>query len=247
MNKNLIISCLALLCIGTVSANAERSSRGVVTISESKPFLQKGHAMLGGSALFSMQQADNFSFAVLSNLNSKNYNLSVSPVFMVAVADDLAVGAVIIYKRTLFDIATAKIKLADTNADIKDYYALNQDYGGGIFCRKYLGLGSSGRFAFFVDGILSYTAGQGKIQNNQNGQVIGSYETSGTIGVNVNPGVAAHLTEHFALSAGIGLLGVNYSWVHQTHNQVTEGGRNGFSASYTFNLLALGVGAYYCF
>jgi len=247
MNKKLILSYLALFCISAAVAFAERSNRGVVTISDPKPFLSKGHAMLGGSALFSMQQADNFSFAVINALNSKSYNLRITPTFMIALKDDFAIGAVIIYKRSLFDIASAGIKFSDTSVDVKDYYLLDQEYGGGLFCRKYLGLGNRGRFAFFVDGVLSYTAGQGKIHNNQKGQVVGSYETSGTIGLNVNPGLAAKLTEHLALSAGIGLLGVNYSWVNQVHNQVSEGSRNGFSASYTFNLLALGVGAYYCF
>jgi len=247
MNKKLIFLSIIIACMEIFPSAARNSERGVVTISESKPFLSKGHAMIGGSAVFSMQKADNYSFAVVSGLNSKNYKLNLTPGFMVALTDDLAIGAVVVYKRNLFDIASAGVKLADTSIDIKDYYSLNQEYGGGFFCRKYLGLGNNGRFAFFVDGILSYTAGQGKIHNNQKGQIVGTYETSGNVGLNVNPGLAAHLGEHFALSAGIGLIGVNYSWVNQTHNQVAQGSRNGFNASYTFNLFALGVGAYYCF
>lgn len=247
MTKRTILSAVALL-LSIVPALAGPDGRGVTSLGKSdNPFLQKGSWMLGGSISASSFETDDLSVAVVKNADSRGLSFGVQPDFLFALTDDFAIGVSGIYRRSLTTLESVAVAAAETTINIKDYNSINQKYGGAFFCRKYFTLGHSGRFAIHVDGEISFTGGDGKVSCRKDGSIAGTYEKSFDLGLKVNPGISAFITPHFVLSAGVGLAGVGYSWVDQVHNQVAKGARNGFSASFIINPLALSLGVYYCF
>lgn len=237
-----------LLSIGGLPAMAGRNDRGITSLNaKGEPFMYKGSWAVGGSAGISGAYADKYGFAVIGDINYSGYSIDLKPSVLYALSDDFAIGAMFTYDRRMMDLASAGVSVASINIKVEDYNILKQNFGGAFFCRKYLTLGRQGRFAIFVDGVLHLRGGQGKVTNKQATQIVGTYEKSYSAGLSVNPGLAAYVGKHLVLSAGVGILGIDYSWTNQIHNQVGNGSRNGFGAAYTVNLLSLSVGAHYSF
>ena len=243
-----VIFATLLLGLYLYPAQAQKSGRGITSLqAKGEPFLRKGGWILGGSASASGHNSDAYRIAVLGGINSIGYNISVKPTFLYAFADDMAIGASAVYKRTSFDLASAGLEVMGASINVQDYISLGHNYGGAFLFRKYMTLGRQGRFAIFIDAQLQLTGGQSKLTDRQNGSVIGTYQTSWDVSLGVNPGLAAYVTNHLVLGASVGILGLDYSWTKQVHNQVSDGSRGAFTGSYALNLLALSLGLYYSF
>lgn len=227
---------------------ADKSDRGITSLkAKGEPFMYKGSIIAGGSLAVSTYSMDNFGIAVVEGINTGGYKLSIRPDVMYALSDDLAIGISLGYDRIKLDLRSAAVSVENISLKLEDYNTITHDMGGAFFCRKYLTLGRSGRCAIYVDASLSMSGGQSKVSVKDNGDIVGTYQSSYKIGLSINPGLAAWLTPRFALSAGLGILGIQGNWTNQVHNQIATGVRDGFSASYMLNPLSLSVGVYYRF
>lgn len=238
---------LFLFCLGCLDARADRKDRGVASLTSENPHLAKGEMMIGGNVAYSMHNNDTYRVLIIENVSSQGYNVSAKPFFLYALTDDLAVGVSGLYKRGLTDLKSAGVSLMGTELKLEDFYSISNKWGAGVFGRKYLVLGHSGRFALFVDVELNFSCSQSKISSRQNNQVIGTYQTDWWIGLGVNPGISFYITDNFALQAGVGILNFGVGRINQVHNQVARGSASGFRASYAVDLLAMNIGVAFRF
>lgn len=248
MYKLRVILTALLLCLCLYPAQADKGDRGITSLqAKGEPFLRKDGWILGGSASVSGHSSEDYRLAIIGGINTIGYNVSVKPTFLYAIADDMAIGASAVYRRTSFDMASAGLEVMGASINVEDYISLSHNYGGAFLFRKYLTLGQQGRFAIFIDAQLQLTGGQSKLTDRQNGAVVGTYQTSWDVSLGVNPGLAAYITNHLVLGASVGIFGIDYTWSRQTHNQVSQGSKGAFTGSYALNLLALSLGVYYSF
>lgn len=241
---------LTLICLCAVlsPAFADRTTRGVTDFNaKGLPFAPKGMWSVGGSAGFSTNNADNHSILVVNNINWQGYKVTVKPTVMYTLFDDFCIGGSLNYRRSGFDLASAGLDVAGFALNVNDYDLLGQSFGASLIVRKYLTIGKPGRFAIYLDGVLSGSGGQNKVTDKQNGNIIGTYSENYKFGFDINAGLAAFITDSFMMSAGVGILGVDYNWGKQIMNQVSDARHGMLGASFSVDLLALQVGLFYCF
>lgn len=242
------MTVLFALCVCALPAHADRNDRGITSLkAKGEPFVREGVWTVGGTASVSTFGADKYAIAIINDINFEGYNVSLSPDAMYAFADDFVMGVSLGYSRDKMNLHSAGVTISSVGINVNDYNSISSDMMGTVFFRKYLTLGTSGRFALYADGGLSISGGRSRISNRQTGSIVGTYEKNFKVSVNVNPGFAAYITDHLALCIGTGILGVECSWTDQIHNQVATGSREGFGASCILNILALRLGVYYSF
>ena len=242
------ILCLIVLVCLSSTALADRKDRGIVSLKEDRtPFIEKGHWTLGGTVSGSTYSATSYQFAVLKGIGGNGYSFSIKPGFNYALRNDLCIGVNLLYDRNLVNLESAGLSMDKISINVTDYYVLSHNYGAELSCTKFLPIGNTGRYAIYVSGGLQLSGGQSKITNRDKDNIIGTFETSGKIGIYANPGLAMYLTPHCMMNVGLGIVGIDYTWVNQTHNQVDSGKRSGFGASYMLNILAISLGVHYCF
>ena len=234
-----------LLTLGSFSAGAQKYDRGYDT-SHQSIFAPKGTFMVGGNARFSYNSMNNYSFLVIDGINYSGYTISATPTFLYMLRDNIAVGASFSYSRSLIDLESANLSVSEINMSVKDYNRLSQRFGGAVAFRPYIPLGSSGRFSMFAQVELGGSLGKVRNTAEENSETKGTYTSQYKLYVGVNPGVTALLTNHVALELSVGVLGFNYAWTDQIHNQVSRGSSSNSSASFMLNLASIAVGlAYY--
>ena len=84
---------------------------------------------------------------------------------------------------------------------------------------------------------------QSKLASGPQQSLSGVYASSFDVGLGVNPGIAAFLTNNMAIEVNIGVLGFNYSKTRQIGNQVVEGTSSTSQMSFKVNLFSIGLGA----
>lgn len=245
--KKWILTALSLL-VWLIPASADKNDRGITSLTDGRaPYVLKGNWTIGGTAYGSSYGINNYKLAIVSGVGGDGYGISAKIGGAYAVLDNFSVGARLLYDRNKMNLASAGVAVSDISLNVDDFYSIQQNIGGEFFCRKYLPLGHSGRFSIFIEAAFQVTGGQGKIQQKQTQGTLGTYETTTKIALNANPGLAMYLTPHFVMDCGVGIVGLGYSWTNQVHNQVASGTRNGFSASYMLNILAISLGVHYSF
>ena len=80
-----------MLILGAFGAKAQHYDRGYET-NPSSPFLKKGTWMVGGTAKYSYHTNNDYSFAVINNINSTGYDISVKPKLLYMLKDNMGVG-----------------------------------------------------------------------------------------------------------------------------------------------------------
>ena len=235
-----------MLFLGTIGAEAQHYYRGYETV-PSAPFIEKGTWMVGGNARYSQHVNDNLSMLVISNINSDGYSVSVRPRVMYSFQDNMAVGLKLSYGRSMLDLTSADLAVAQIEMNASDCYQIQHKISAyGVF-RAYIPLGSSKRVAMFADLHLGGSVKQGKAFNAGGDHIYGFYNQSYSLELAVDPGIVAFLTERLAVEMNVGIFGVNYSWSDQIRNQVNLGQTQSTSAGFMVNLLSLGVGLSYYF
>lgn len=236
---------VCFLAIGIQHAEAQKYDRGYDN-SHQVTFAPKGTFMIGGNARYSYHSMSNYSFLVVDGINSEGYTISATPTFLYMIRDNIGVGASLSYGRTLLDLASADLSVSEISMSVRDYYRLSQSFGGSLAFRPYIPLGHSGRFSMFAQVGLGFSVGQVKNTAKVDSQVKGTFTSQYKMIVGVNPGFTAFITNHLAMEVSIGVLGFNYFWTDQSHNQVATGSSSNSNASFTLNLASIAVGfAYY--
>ena len=237
---------MSMLVLGAFGAKAQHYDRGYES-NPSSPFLKKGTWMVGGTAKYSHHTNKDYSFAVINDINSTGYGITVNPKLLYMLKDNMGVGMRFSYDRSMLDLASADLSIAGITMDAKDCYQINHKYSVHGVYRAYIPLGDAKRIAMFADVLLGGSFKQGKAFNAGGTFVDGTYTTAYTLELAVDPGLIAFLSDRLALELNVGVFGVNYSWNNQIHNQVDNGYTDSASAGFMVNLLSLGVGLSYYF
>lgn len=244
MRRLSIIS--VILFLGAFCAEAQNYDRGYET-QPSSPFLKKGTWMAGGSFRYSQHINEDYSLAVINDINSTGYNISVNPKMLYMLKDNMGVGLRVSYDRSMLDLASADLSISDISMSAGNCYQIQHKYSAYAVYRAYIPLGDSKRVAMFADLLLGGSLKQGKTFNAGGKYVEGAYNQAYSLELAVDPGIIAFLTERLAVELNIGIFGVSYNWNDQIRNQVSSGNSDSTSAGFMVNLLSLGVGLSYYF
>ena len=155
--------------------------------------ISKGAVLLGGNIGFTSN--DNS----VSNDDDKNHSYMINPSIGFVVKENKVFGVNLSYAHSIYKTAP-------------DQKSVSNNYGGGIFHRRYLPLGKS--FYFYGQGQLNVNFGKGENVSGTN------YEktTSNSLGVSVFPGIAYALSKKFHLEIAMNnLVSLGYSSV-KYHN-----------------------------
>ena len=244
MRRFLII--FSMLFLGVLSAEAQHYDRGY-EMTPSSPFVKKGTWVAGGTARYSQHVNDGYNLLVISDINSKGYNISVNPKLLYMVKDNMGVGLRFSYDRSMLDLASADLSISDISMGAEDCYQISHKYSAHAVYRAYIPLAGSKRLAMFADVLLGGSFKQGKAFNANGAYAAGTYTSAYALELAVDPGIVAFLTDRLALELNVGVFGLGYSWNTQIHNQVDTGFTDSTSAGFMVNLLSLGVGLSYYF
>ncbi len=237
-----ILALLLLLCAFT--ARGQKLDRGI-DMSTQPCFIEKGTWMVGGGASYMLHNNDNSRLLVVNGIKSTGYTISVSPAFCYMVKDNMGVGLRLGYKRNMLQLDSAKMTFDDIDLSVANFHKISHAFEIQGIGRYYIPVGSLKRIGLFNELQLAYSYGQGKVLDGHGDKVNASYETSSSLGINVCPGFMAFVTEKLAIDVSVNMLGLQFDWTHQTHNQVEEGSRGTSLVNFKVNLLAVGFSLYY--
>ena len=250
MKRTAIILMLAALSALSVSAKEtdnrtpvkpDKSHRGLVDLSQT--FVPRGQWLTGLNASFSTHTNDMYNIVIINDVESEGYTVNVSPMLGYAVKDNLVAGIKFGYSRNLLRLDEGGISLGGDSGlslNAENYYTLKHTYEGSMFLRQYIPFGSNMRFALFTEAQLVFGGSQAKYLAHV--PVKGTYETSFSTALKITPGVAAFITNDVAIELNVGMMGVTFMTVRQTHNQVETGKRNESLMNFKINLLSIGLG-----
>ena len=252
MKNKSITKILLLLSIATITINTifaqENSNQSEVSNKIDRNISQqmvvpKGQWILGLKANYNHFKAKDYNFFVVNKANLEGYSLAVSPFVLYSFRDNMALGMQFSYDRSLSRLDNVELGISESlKTEIKDLYKLEQTYSGVATFRQYLNIGDLRRFAFFTDVQLGMYGGQAKILNGKGDNLSGTYETKYGLGLGVSPGIVAFMSNFAATEISVGLLGVDYTTVKQTSNQITKSERNDSKGNFWINIFAIKLG-----
>lgn len=245
MTRKLLTVSASLLLLLCLPAQGQKMDRGI-DMSTQPVFIPKGTWMVGGGARYSLQDSNNADFLVLSGINSSGYSISLSPAVCYMILDNLGVGARLGYKRSMFLLDSAELSLGElAQLQFSNYHKISQSFEIQGIGRYYIPIGSLKRIGLFNEVQLGYSFGQGKILDGRDNNVNGSYQTENSVALNVCPGFIAFVTDRLAIDVNVNMLGLQFDWTNQIHNQVETGARRTSFINFRINLLAIGFSLYY--
>ena len=245
MTSRLHIASAALLLLLCLPAQGQKMDRGI-DMSSQPTFIPKGTWMVGGGARYSLQNSDNADFLVLSGVNSSSYSVSLSPAVCYMFRDNLGAGVRLGYKRDMFLLDSAELSLGElADLQFSNYHKLSQSFEIQGIGRIYIPIGNFKRIGLVNEVQLGYSFGQGKILDGRENAVNGSYQTEHSLALNVCPGFIAFITDRLAIDVNVNMLGLQFDWTRQIHNQVDSGSLRSGYINFRINLLAIGFGLYY--
>lgn len=202
--------------------------------------------MVGGKVAYSTHKNSDYRFLVIEDINSTGYRFTVSPMFCYMIRDNMGLGMRFGYGRNLLKVDSANISIDEIDINVKDYYSLSHDFSAMAVYRNYIPLGNSKRFALFNETQLAYGTGEAKLIDGHGTSIIGTFEKSHSLSLGLNPGMIAFVNDHVAVELNVGMLGLQYTSIDQTHNQVHKGSRETTQINFKVNILSIGFGlAYY--
>lgn len=241
-SSRIVPLCLLALLL-PLAARAQKMDRGI-DMSSQPVFIPKGTWMVGGGAFYSLHSNQSSRLLVISGINSTGYNLSVSPAFCYMIRDNVGVGVRLGYRRSMFQLDSARVSLGDIGLSATNFHRLSHNFEIQGIGRYYIPVGSLKRIGLFNELQLAYSIGQGKVLDGHD-TAVASFETSNSLGINLCPGFMAFVTDNLAIDVSVNMLGLQFDWTRQTHNQISEGSRGTSLVNFKVNLLAIGFSLYY--
>lgn len=228
-----------MLFVWGVTVQAQEFKRNI----ESHTFVPKGQWVVGSSVSYSEHNEQNYQFLVVDGFNSDGYTFKVSPMFCYAFRDNVAAGGRFSYGRTLMKLDNVTLNLdEDTQFDVDDMYQLKHTYSAIGILRNYINIGSSKRFGLFAETRLEFGGSQSKVVTKDGSSLTGTFSKTTDFGLGVAPGIVAFINNYTAVEVSVGVLGLNFSKVKQTTDQVYVGERSSSSANFKINLFSIGLG-----
>lgn len=225
-----------------LTVNEMRRQRGITDTHNL--FVPKGQWVFGGTASYSAHSNDGYQFFIVEGIDSKGYNVRVSPMVAYALRDNMALGVRFTYGRTLMRLDSADLQLGDddsgTHLVANDFYSLTQSYTGAFIWRQFIPLGRSKRFALFNEMSLGFGTSRGRFANDS--PVKGTYEKGFNWSLGISPGIVAFATNNMAVEVNVGVMGITYNSTEQVHNQVTVGKRTTSMMNFKVNIFSIGLG-----
>lgn len=230
---------LFLLFIWGMTSQAQEFKRNI----ESHTFVPKGQWVVGSSVSYSEHNEQNYQFLVIDGFNSDGYTFKISPMFCYAFRDNVAAGGRFSYGRTLTKLDGVTLNLDEsTQFDVNDMYQLKHSYSAMGVLRNYINLGTSKRFGLFAETRLEIGGSQSKVVTKDGTSLTGTYTKTTDFGIGVAPGIVAFINNYTAVEVSIGVLGLDFSKVKQTTDQVYIGERSSSSANFKIKLFSIGLG-----
>ncbi|SCH93724.1 Uncharacterised protein [uncultured Bacteroides sp.] len=228
-----------MLFIWGMTSQAQEFKRNI----ESHTFVPKGQWVVGSSVSYSEHNEQNYQFLVIDGFNSDGYTFKISPMFCYAFRDNVAAGGRFSYGRTLTKLDGVTLNLDEsTQFDVNDMYQLKHSYSAMGVLRNYINLGTSKRFGLFAETRLEIGGSQSKVVTKDGTSLTGTYTKTTDFGIGVAPGIVAFINNYTAVEVSIGVLGLDFSKVKQTTDQVYIGERSSSSANFKINLFSIGLG-----
>lgn len=223
-----------------LNSSERRKRRGISNLKTE--FVPKGQWVFGGSVSYSTHSNDNYTFLIIEDIQSDGYSFKISPLVGYAYAKNSLVGVRFGYSRSLTQLDNASLSI--TSLDNSFYYSLKHSYNAEALWRKYIPLGRNNkRFALFAEVSLAMGGSQSKLAAGPQNALSGTYATSFDVSLGVNPGIAAFLTNNFAIEVNVGVFGFNYSLTRQVSNQVVTGESSSSQMNFKVNIFSIGLGA----
>lgn len=228
-----------MLFVWGVTVQAQEFKRNI----ESHTFVPKGQWVVGSSVSYSEHNEQNYQFLVVDGFNSDGYTFKVSPMFCYTFRDNVAAGGRFSYGRTLMKLDNVTLNLdEDTQFDVNDMYQLKHAYSAIGILRNYINIGSSKRFGLFAETRVEFGGSQSKVVTKDGSSLTGTFSKTTDFGLGVAPGIVAFINNYTAVEVSVGVLGLNFSKVKQTTDQVYVGERSSSSANFKINLFSIGLG-----
>ncbi len=220
-----------------------RKQRGLSNLKNT--IVPAGQWVFGGTLSYSTHNNDSYKLLVVEGIDSDGYTFKVSPLVGYSILPNSLVGVRFAYSRSLTSLDHAALNIGEGDAalnfEFDYYYALKHSYDVQAIWRQYIPLGKKNkRFALFTEFQLSMGGAQKKYA--EGAPVRGTYSKSFNIGVGVNPGIVAFITNNAAIELNIGVLGLTYSSTQQVHNQVASGNTSSSFMNFSINIFSIGVG-----
>lgn len=224
------------------AAQALRAGRGIADANN--VFVPRGQWIFGGGASYSTHKNDHYNFVVIEDIQSDGYTFKVNPMVAYAVKDNMAVGGRFIYSRSLLKVDGGELSLGEEESGMNvsaDYlYKLRHSYLAAAVWRQYIPLGRNKRLALFNE--VSLAAGGHQSKFAAGSPVKGTYESGFEASLGVSPGLIAFVNNSMAVEVNVGVLGLNYDYTRQVHNQVSTAKVQTSYMNFNVNLLAINLG-----
>ena len=222
------------------SHNQRRQNRGISNLKTE--FVPKGQWVFGGSVSYSTHSNNDYTFLIVEEIKSNGYQFKITPLVGYAYSKNSLVGVRFGYSRGLTELDNASLSI--TSLDNSYFYSLKHSYNVEALWRKYIPLGKGNkRFALFAEVALTMGGSQSKLASGPQQSLSGVYSTSFDVGLGVNPGIAAFLTNNMAIEVNIGVFGFNYSKTRQIGNQMVSGTTSTSQMNFKVNIFSIGLGA----
>lgn len=236
-----LFAMIALLVLPAAPARAQVEFGRAM--GEKTVFVPKDQWIAGVSVSYTTESFNNYTFLIVEKLKGTGYTFKVSPMCMYAFANDLAAGGRFSYSRSLVKLDNASLVLgSDLGYDVDHLYSLSHSYGGTALFRNYIALGGSTRFGLIAELQLGVSGGQSKIATGTGQTLSGTYSRTLNCNIGVTPGLAMFLNNYSAIEVNVGVLGLTFSDVKMTTDQIYIANIKRRSANFNINLFSITFG-----
>ncbi|TRX68296.1 outer membrane beta-barrel protein [Flammeovirga kamogawensis] len=134
-----------------------------------------------------------------------------------------------------------------SNGEDNHLRSISHGYYIAPFIRNYIPLSKNRRFSIFNQTSLQLGFGSSLKQNETASELTKTKTDRITLGIGIQPGLAAFIMDGFAFEASVGLLGLEMDHQQSTTNYTEESQRTDFDLNFKVNLLQIKLAVAYYF
>ena len=220
--------------------NLGRYDRGLLNF----VFAPKGKWHFGLSASYGEFNADDLQILdLLSDLDFGGNIFSIKPSVNYFVKNNLSVGLRLGYTSGKASLGSLSLDIdEDMSFQISDVLYNSKSYTAALNARRYIGLSRNGRFGFFTEAELAFSAGNTDFNRKYNGKPKNTHTTFTDIRLNFSPGLSVYMMENVSFNISFGIFGFYLKNEKQMVDGVDMGKRTTSGANFKFNLFNINFG-----